>query len=153
MKRRPQKIGWFFFDPKTETVLLHRRDHRAKQSPSMWDCFGGKIEKGEGPEKAFIRELYEELGIRIPKDEIISLIKDKNKYIYYIHFPDWLTGAIRLGEGAGYAWFSIEDVFKLTGLTDEACKILSKFEKKVLNSSVKRKCEKRGQVQSITKGS
>lgn len=140
MKQTPQKVGWFFFDPKYKTILLHRRDHRAKQSPNMWDCFGGKIEIGEKPIEAFIRELYEELEITIAENEAKLLFEDKDKCIYYIHFPDWKTRAIRLGEGAGYAWFSIAGAFKLTDFTNEACQILSKFEKKVLKSSVKRKC-------------
>ena len=134
--KTPQKIGWFFFDPKTKTVLLHRRDHRAKQSPNRWDCFGGKIEKGERPIEVFIRELYEELEVTIMKNEVKLLLEDKNKCIYYIHFPDWKTRAIRLGEGAGFAWFSIRDALKLTDFTDEAKQILLKFKKKV---STKRK--------------
>lgn len=124
-----------FFDQKNKTVLLHRRDHRAKQSPNMWDCFGGKIETGEKPMEAFIRELYEELEITILEKQIKLLFKDRVKCIYYIHYPDWKTRAIRLGEGAGYAWFSIEDALKLKTyeiLTDEAYKILSKF-KKIIN--------------------
>ena len=102
----------------------------------MWDCFGGKIEIGEKPIEAFIRELYEELEVTIVKNEAKLLLKDKDKCIYYIHFPDWKTRAIRLGEGAGFAWFSIGDVLKITDLTDEAKQILLKFKGKV---STKRK--------------
>lgn len=123
----PQKIGWFFFDPKYKTILLHRRDHRAKESKNTWDCFGGKIEKGEKPEEALTREIEEELDISVPKNEIIPLMQDKNNRVYYIHFPDWLTRVIRLGEGAGFAWFSVKDALNLDDITDEAKDILNKF--------------------------
>lgn len=128
MNQNQQTIGWFFFDPKNKTVLLHRRDHRARQSPNMWDCFGGEIEKGESPRKALVREIEEELDIRVPETEMIPLIQDKTQQIYYIYFLDWLTRVIRLGEGAGYAWFSIEDALDLKkDLHANAYKILSKF--------------------------
>ena len=126
-----RKIGWFFFDSKYKTILLHRRDHKAKESKNMWDCFGGKIGKGEKPEGALFREIEEELDIRVPKNEIILLIQDKNQRVYYIHFPDWLTRAIRLGEGAGFAWFSVKDALKLNNITDEAKGILNKFVEKL----------------------
>ncbi len=138
MKQIPQKIGWLFFDPKNKTVLLHRRDHRAKQSPNRWDCFGGKIEKKEKPIEAFIRELYEELEITITESEAKLLFENKRKYIYYIYFPDWKTRAIRLGEGAGYAWFSFTDALKLKDCTKESHQILLKFKKNVITKSNKK---------------
>lgn len=131
MKQAPQKVGWLFFDPKYKTILLHRRDHRAPEARNMWDCFGGKIESGEKPIEAFIRELFEELEITIVEKDAKLLFKDRNKSIYYIHFPDWKTRAIKLGEGAGFAWFSIKDALKLADLTDEARQILLKFKEKL----------------------
>lgn len=139
MKQIQQKIGWFFFDPNNKTVLLHRRDHRAGQSPNRWDCFGGKIENKEKPMDAFIRELYEELDITISENEARLLFENKSKSIYYIYFPDWKTRAIRLGEGAGYAWFSFKDALKLKDCTKEAHQILLKFQEKVLTKPNKKK--------------
>lgn len=130
-----KKIGWLFFDSKTKTALLHRCDHRTKDSPNMWDCFGGNIEKNEKPLQAFKRELFEEMDIVIPNNEAIRFMVPTKVFagtFYYVNFPDWLTRSIRLGEGAGYAWFSIKDALKLKNhnvLTDEAYRILLKFQK------------------------
>lgn len=43
-------------------VLLAQRPE-AKSMAGMWEFPGGKVEPGESPESALIRELHEELGI------------------------------------------------------------------------------------------
>ena len=45
-------------------VLLARRPP-GKALAGMWECPGGKVEPGERPEDAVIREMHEELGVTI----------------------------------------------------------------------------------------
>ncbi len=44
-------------------VLISRRTS-AQPLPGKWEFPGGKIEPGESPERALVRELHEELGAR-----------------------------------------------------------------------------------------
>ncbi len=45
-----------------ERILLL---HRSTDEQTQWELPGGKIEEGELPAEAAIREMYEELGVRV----------------------------------------------------------------------------------------
>lgn len=45
-------------------VLMQRRPE-GKQHGGLWEFPGGKIEPGEGPEEAALREMAEELGVKL----------------------------------------------------------------------------------------
>ena len=45
-------------------VLIQRRPP-GKALAGMWEFPGGKVDPGEGPERALVRELREELGIEV----------------------------------------------------------------------------------------
>lgn len=47
-------------------VLLAKRPE-GKSMAGLWEFPGGKVEKGETPEAALVRELEEELGIEVPE--------------------------------------------------------------------------------------
>ncbi len=69
-------------------VLLTRRFHDAHLG-GLWEFPGGKIEEGESKEAALIREIREELGVRI---KVGSLILDE-RFDYgdravHLHFFD-----------------------------------------------------------------
>ena len=53
-------------------VLLARRP-AGKKLAGLWEFPGGKVEKGESPEQALIRELHEELGIETWKSCLAPL--------------------------------------------------------------------------------
>jgi 8-oxo-dGTP diphosphatase len=52
------------------SVLIAQRK-RTGRHPLKWEFPGGKVESGESPEDAVVRELHEELGIRARVDREI----------------------------------------------------------------------------------
>ena len=50
-------------------VLVQRRPAGGSMA-GLWEFPGGKIESGERPETALVRELEEELGIRVAEDDL-----------------------------------------------------------------------------------
>jgi 8-oxo-dGTP diphosphatase len=52
-----------------KTVLVQQRP-AGKQLAGLWEFPGGKIEAGESPEAALVRELREELGIEVAAEAL-----------------------------------------------------------------------------------
>jgi mutator protein MutT len=58
-------------------VLLGKRTSTVRFA-GMWDAFGGHREKGETPAHTLVRELYEELGIRVTVARFFQEYEDKD---------------------------------------------------------------------------
>ncbi len=68
-------------------VLIARRPE-GKPMAGLWEFPGGKIEAGETPEDAVIRELHEELGIRVTKPCLAPLTFSSHNYLeFHILLP------------------------------------------------------------------
>ena len=52
-------------------VLIAQRPE-GKQLAGLWEFPGGKLEPGEGPEAALVRELQEELGIAVALTDLVA---------------------------------------------------------------------------------
>lgn len=57
---------------------------------------GGKIEAGETPEQAAIRELYEEMTLRIKIDKLIAKQTLKNGITNYYFLGEYISGTAQL---------------------------------------------------------
>lgn len=111
----PSWAGGFFVDPNRRQILLHQRDSKARVNPNMWAFFGGLAEGDESPLACFLREVEEELGVRLDAAEAIQLRAylntelQTNRYVFFVrrYLP---PEEIILGEGAGFGWLRFEDL-------------------------------------------
>lgn len=108
--------GGFLYNKKNDTILLHKRDKKTKINPSQWAFFGGLNNPGETPEETFIREIGEELSIKIPAENIISLCDYFNKelqthrFVFYA-YSQLSKSEMKLNEGEDFDWIPTAKIF------------------------------------------
>ena len=99
-------------------VLLQKRTANKRRNPNKWAKTGGQVASGESVEEAIFREVKEELGIEIPKEQIkvIDIYKsdDKNKrfgynFIFVVNYKteDYI---LQKEEVAEVKYLTIEDM-------------------------------------------
>ncbi|MDZ5474014.1 (deoxy)nucleoside triphosphate pyrophosphohydrolase [Bacillus sp. 31A1R] len=85
-------------------------------SPNVWEFPGGKIEKGESPEEALIREIQEELGCAIKVYEQIEDSKfAKEKFIINLltYKAEIVQGEPRAKEHQELKWVTKQELSRL----------------------------------------
>lgn len=69
-------------------ILLQKRSRYKRANPSKWGICGEKVDLGETPLDAGIRETFEEIGIHLKKDEFKFLSMNTNEKshftVYYV---------------------------------------------------------------------
>lgn len=83
-------------------VLLVRRSMQDISGPGLWEFPGGKIDFGETPEAALVREVWEETGLRVEAGPLLytaAPVVGPGRQLLLLHYlcaaPQ---GAVRLSE-------------------------------------------------------
>ena len=110
--------GGFLFDRLRTAVLLHHRDGNTSANPHKWAFFGGQGEQDESYVDCFVREMAEEIGLRLQPEQAVHLREYMNtlvnqyRVVFYVetYVP---TERLVLGEGAGFGWFTLDAALRL----------------------------------------
>ena len=118
---------FFAFDPNLngskglvligDKLLVYRRDSNTDKYPLYIDLPGGGAEHGETPFETFQREVEEEFGLRISRNDVTYVRKyqslvDKTQTAYFpvVQLPQESEQAIQFGqEGLEYSLVSMQD--------------------------------------------
>lgn len=57
---------------RADTVLLLKRSPEQVHAPGLWDPCSGRVESGETPKQAVVREAWEETGLKIEPLRVID---------------------------------------------------------------------------------
>ena len=102
-------------------ILIQHRDGNAERYPRLWGFFGGRIEQGETPNQAVVREAKEKLGytLRRPQLSITQEFWDEHgigiKYAFITPYD--ARQEIHLQESAGFMWTD-KDLTQFLPMTD-----------------------------------
>jgi len=94
-------------DPDGRVLIAQRPE--GKQLAGLWEFPGGKVEPGERPEQALIRELKEELGIEVTEACLAPFVFTSHGYEnFHLLMPLYLcrrwSGVVTAREHSGLAW-------------------------------------------------
>lgn len=91
-----------------DRILIAQRPE-GKKLAGLWEFPGGKIDAGERPEAALIRELHEELDITVKEDCLAPLTFASHAYDdFHLLMPLYICrrweGTVASKEGQALAW-------------------------------------------------
>ena len=97
--------------------LLLKRSRCSKGNPGKWDLPGGKVNSGEDFDRALIREVIEETGLRISLTRVIGGTQrelDERAIAYLIMEARLVSGSPRLsGEHEDFTWIEPAELHQI----------------------------------------
>jgi 8-oxo-dGTP diphosphatase len=95
---------------KEDNVLLLLRSRKSHWMPSKWGLPGGRIEPGEEPEDAAVRETKEETTLDIKGDDLTRLENFSNKHVDIFHTRVY-NGTVEIDfEHEDHRWVSRDEI-------------------------------------------
>lgn len=98
-------------DPEKKILIVRRGP--GQTGAGAWEFPGGKVEKGESPEQALVREIQEELGIEIKVGALLgeAIYAYPSKVIKLrVHWSESLSSDLQLVEHDAFKWLRAEEI-------------------------------------------
>ncbi len=100
----------------TEPLYLLTRRLAGGHLPLSWEFPGGKIEAGESPEVALVRELAEELGIEVEVGEVFAVghhVYPEKEVLLLVYQCGHVGGEPQCLAVTELRWLSIAEILEL----------------------------------------
>lgn len=114
MKKRVSVVGAVIFNERNEVLCALRSPKMSL--PNYWEFPGGKINEGEMPQEALIREIKEELGCLISVGEKIEEVDHEyeNIIVHLATYKAYIESGIpKALEHADFKWVQIKKLLEL----------------------------------------
>lgn len=108
-------VSCYIMNKKDGSILMQKRSLNKIKNPGMWAKTGGHVESNEDPNDAIIREVYEEIGLKIDKENVnvVEIFKGDHYFSYgYIFYTDKEINSFKLqkNEVDDVKYFKIEEL-------------------------------------------
>ena len=68
-------------------IVLTRRSSKLRSHKGQWALPGGRLDEGETPIDAVLREMHEEIGLHLPPENVLGLLDDYQTRSGYLITP------------------------------------------------------------------
>jgi len=128
MKKNIVGIGVLLKTP-AGTFLFQKRDRNLKRNPGRIAPFGGGMDLNEDPVECAIRELSEELELKVQKEDLIEAGVFESHYTKHTFIQIYLlknivSDNLTLHEGESIVELSLEDALQNELVTDFTKEVL-----------------------------
>ena len=99
------------FIENNKVFCAQRKD--SGETAKLWEFPGGKIEEGETPDEALVREIQEELCVNIRVEDFITIVNHEYKTFsitMHAYLCTILSGKLTLTEHLDSRWLSVEEL-------------------------------------------
>ena len=112
-------LAWIFNPDFSKILLLKRNKEKREKYGFDWGGIGGKLEFGEFSKDAILREIREEIGIKLDESKLkLLLVKEFPEFTKEVHGFSWFysyilpeNAKIRINEESDeYKWFDIKNL-------------------------------------------